>query len=217
MKNLLYYSVAVCIATSSLFYSCKPDDGGSNSGGDPTFGTFTDSRDNKTYGTVKIGTQTWMTENLNFRNVPAGVVTCYDNVETNCDTLGALYDFEAAQVACPPGSQLPSDEEWKTLEAALGMDSQELDLTSWRGDGVGTIMKEGDLNLILAGSYIEPNCNCYLQINSTGRYWTSTNVPNTDSVYFRQVTNSPSSPVSKVGRVPSAKSNRLSIRCIIKN
>jgi len=77
----------------------------------PGSGSFTDLRDGKKYRTVKIGNQRWMAENLKYKT---GVSACY-NEEDNCQTLGLNYDWNTAQMACPAGWHLPSDEEWDTL------------------------------------------------------------------------------------------------------
>ena len=64
-------------------------------------GTMTDDRDGQTYRTVKIGDQTWMAENLNYRYL--GPTTeldsssfCYDDAPAYCDTYGRLYLWSAA-------------------------------------------------------------------------------------------------------------------------
>ena len=75
-------------------------------------GSFTDSRDGKSYRWTKIGERTWMAQNLDYgtmvSNVPKGgdsnvAVTladgqkfCYDNDASNCTAQGALYQWHVA-------------------------------------------------------------------------------------------------------------------------
>lgn len=57
--------------------------------------TFTDSRDGQVYRQTTIGTQTWMVDNLRYK--PSSDTSwCPNNVESNCSTLGRLYQWHTA-------------------------------------------------------------------------------------------------------------------------
>ncbi|MFC2118078.1 FISUMP domain-containing protein [Bacteroidota bacterium] len=97
---------------------------------------FYDYRDGNCYKCVTIGTQTWMAENLNFSSINSWCYITYFEDVPNCDIYGRLYDRESANIACPDGWHLPSDDEWKTLELYLGMDELELDSLGYRNSGL---------------------------------------------------------------------------------
>ena len=118
-----------------------------------SYGEMTDTRDNKTYKTVKIGDQVWMAENLNYDyNKGTAKSYCFGDNEVNCAVTGRLYTWAAAidsvalandadnpqtcgygktctlptvvQGVCPEGWHLPSYDEWETLFTAVGGSSK---------------------------------------------------------------------------------------------
>ena len=105
MRKLLLTTAAVAAAIAGAV------------AGETAFGTFTDTRDGQTYKTVKIGTQTWMARNINYRTDSSW---CYDNNADNCKRYGRLYDWKTATTICPNGWKLPSREDWKSLVATIG-------------------------------------------------------------------------------------------------
>ncbi|MCD4793288.1 MAG: metallophosphoesterase [Bacteroidales bacterium] len=78
---------------------------------------FVDSRDRQIYETIKIGTQTWMAENLNYE---CDGSYWYNNDKAYGDIYGRLYTWDAAMTVAPGGWHLPSEAEWLTLIAYLG-------------------------------------------------------------------------------------------------
>jgi uncharacterized protein (TIGR02145 family) len=94
-------------------------------------GTVSDV-DGNVYGTVGLGEQWWMAENLRVTRDPGGnpiTSLCYDEDEGNCEMYGRLYTWDAAmagsaeegaQGICPQGWRVPSDTDWTRLFEFLG-------------------------------------------------------------------------------------------------
>jgi uncharacterized protein (TIGR02145 family) len=166
-------------------------------------GTLTDPRDGRTYQTIQLGNQTWMRENLAF--LPAvypygdsqfdsvryyvygyqGYSVELAKMSAHYGKYGAIYNYEAANIACPPGWHLPSDDEWKQLEQFLGLERKELDLRDYRSAGnPGTkAMADNGIRLIAGG------CRGYGGFESEGFcgfYWTSSAF-NADNAWRRTV------------------------------
>jgi uncharacterized protein (TIGR02145 family) len=99
-------------------------------------GKFVDERDSITYKYVRIGTQVWMAENLNYN---ARISKCYgedrevwdyetgkeitltaSEIQDNCKKYGRLYNWEIASTACPAGWHLPDEREWNILINYVG-------------------------------------------------------------------------------------------------
>jgi uncharacterized protein (TIGR02145 family) len=174
-----------------------------------TCNAFADSRDGQVYSTVTIGTQTWMSENLNYN---ASGSLCYNASSDSCAKYGKLYDGTTAQTVCPNGYHLPSDTAWKILEIYLGMSVTEANMyNTLRGTDQGTkllVNGSSGFNAKFSGAYNGSNVG----VGTYTLFWSSTLDPiNTGNYYTRVLTNSS----TKVSRQSAPSTNNFyCVRCL---
>lgn len=105
------------------------------------------------------------------------------------ERYGFLYTFEATELAIPDGWRIPTDDDWKKLEKALGASQNVLDkLEEWRpikgsvwlkadSEDQGFDVKHGGARVYGTFMYGSP----YINVDTDGYYWSSTQVVHNDS------------------------------------
>jgi uncharacterized protein (TIGR02145 family) len=164
--------------------------------GEPCPGIPTVSYGGQWYNTVLINDQCWLKENLNIGNMISSTQAqsnnggiekyCYDNIETNCDIYGGMYQWnemmqyvttEGAQGICPPGWHIPSDGDWTALINHLGGTyvaggkMKETGTAHWNAPNTGAT-NSSNFTALPGGKY-ENNGN-YINIGRRGSFWSST-------------------------------------------
>ena len=146
-------------------------------------GILKDARDGKTYKTVKIGTQTWMSENLAWKT--GNGCFAYDDNESNVKTYGYLYNWETATKVCPFGWHLPSEKEWASLTTYLGGDSiahlglKETGQSHWK-EADSTVTNKSGFSAIPGGLYNDNSVKHRIEFQYIGNYgywWSATTEP----------------------------------------
>ena len=214
--------------------SCdKSTDSGSSSGststGSITYGTLTDSRDEQTYKTVTIGTQTWMAQSLNYK---VDSTWCPDGDPTYCSAgYGRLYKWAAAmglsdscnsktcltmvtskwQGICPSGWHVPTDSEWGVLIAYVGIDSAGTKLKStsgWR-DTLAALKgtNQYGFNVLPAGHRYDDGTS--YDVGYSAHFWSSSEIA-ASLAWGRRFDYGGAS----VSRYTSRESDGFSLRCV---
>lgn len=125
------------------------------------------------YGSVKIGNQWWLSDNLNrsgYTDVPISKM-CYSNAPANCELYGGLYTFWSvmlgnynlgAQGACPNGWHVATPDDWDTLIEYIG-----------GGAGIGDLEPGGSTDFYLMYGGIKDVNGSFRYINTSANFWTS--------------------------------------------
>jgi len=209
------------------------------------------------YPTVRVNSQVWMTENLRttkYRNgdeipggldnttwqnttsgayavYPHGSISGIDSEEEMLKAYGALYNWYAVndpRGLCPAGWRIPSDDDWKELEMALGMSQEEAESFGLRGTDEGGKLKSERTEPAFHPRWNAPNTGAtnesgfsglpagsrgrsgaYSLIGSNNFLWSSTE-DDDRSAWYRYLSFNNSN-VSKFGNL---KQSGYSVRCV---
>ncbi|MDR3000223.1 MAG: fibrobacter succinogenes major paralogous domain-containing protein [Fibromonadaceae bacterium] len=185
----------------------------------------------ESYEAVLIGTQTWLTENLNYE---ASGSKCYDDDPANCVTYGRLYDWATAmaidascntqsiascgaivstphQGVCPSGWHLPTDAEWSVLETFVGGSSTagtRLKSVSDWNTGSGYVAGTDTYGFSALPGGCRNTGGSFLYVGSNGFWWTATE--SGSNAFLRYV----NSGYENVYEGSGIKASGYSVRCV---
>ncbi len=120
-------------------------------------GTWTDTRDGKTYKTITIDGKTWLAENFAYlpyaekANADGNKMTCSVYGETSKDVAtlkananyakyGVVYSGYAVADIAPEGWHVATDEDWQVLEKLSGMTEQQAKAQGYKNGKRGATM-----------------------------------------------------------------------------
>ena len=155
---------------------------------DIEYGSMTDPRDGKTYKTVKVGSATWMAENLNYAGNEIGVSTCFNDDDRFCELYGHFYSRSAAmnssscayksscdlgtghiQGICPDGWHIPTNKEAQDLvNLASGHALPLMSAKGWK-TGITSGTDTYGLSFVGAGCYCSDDG--FHSLGEYGRLW----------------------------------------------
>jgi uncharacterized protein (TIGR02145 family) len=246
MKNdLRNFSILLLIFVfASILSSCnKPSDDNPANGRTKAvfksgivYGTLTDQEGN-IYKTVKIGTQTWMAENLRttkYRNgdaianvkpedkwpyITEGAYCNYKNT-LDLDTIatyGRLYNWFAAtddRNLAPDGWHVSTDEDWNVLNTFLGTDLaggklKEEGTKHWVDKNLGATNETGFTALPGGMRHLQSPVNSFTTMGYYGQWWSIDKI-NPSNIYGRNI----ASLFIDVIRNTRYKTEGQSVRCV---
>ena len=202
MKSISKFALAASIVLATIFtLSCSSDDKDDGGGGEVSYG-------GKKYNTVKIGSQVWFAENLNYAGDGNSIGKCYSNLESNCAIYGRLYTWSEATAVCPNGYHLPSREEWTSLMNSVGTGGRDVATKLKAESGWNTSYGNGTNDYgfsALPGGYGNSNGN-FSSVGNGGFWWT-TSENSSGEAYVRDI-------YDTYGGDFYSKSYLCSVRCV---
>jgi len=182
-----------------------------------TYGTMTDQEGN-IYKTIRIGSQTWMAENLrtsiyrNGKTIPVvtdslewcslktGAYCNYYNTQNSVHiaTYGRLYNWYAvsdSNILAPQGWHVPASSEWDTLVTYLG--GVNLSVAKLKEQGKNHWGNSNTSDNSSGFTALPGGCRMgycyYMGLGDLGYWWSSTEFLDMDTAWYRSLTIMPDS------------------------
>lgn len=175
-----------------------------------------DMRDGKRYRYVKIGKQTWMSQNLAYK---VDGSWCVNGNAEGCAQYGRLYEWNVAN-SCPVGWRLPSMEDFTILKSHIekklagksGVGTALKTITGWEEDDDGlTPVGTNEFGFAAKPAGYRDYRGNFVSVGSEANFWTSQEVPGEDrasywNLYFANQ--------DFIGSYVGLKTSAMSVRCI---
>lgn len=187
MKKITTLPLLLALLLALPLASCSDDDNNGQQAPSAT-GTMTD-HDGNSYPWVRIGNLDWMAANLRAGDPyweyplyskwgdPLVVTDDMDQSLADYPTYGNYYTWDDAVNNAPDGWRLPTDDDWKDLERALGVSN--VDAMGWRDGGGSLAVLASGLHLLYGGKVYHGGqdyggyCKLHYK-DEAAYYWTAT-------------------------------------------